>query len=121
MKIFANGIVADTITLSAGGTNAIKISFRFNATAHWSEINKLRFDLAKAMEKQTPDYEFIGARVIDMFNIVFGAECTKQMLDFFDGHLESMITNLSPVFQYKIYPACDKARKAAIKARKKAK
>ena len=121
MRIFAKGMVADTIKLTAGGTDAIKISYRFNATAHWSEIMKLRLDLAKAMEKKYPDYQFIGTKVTDMFVLVFGKECSQQMLDFFDGHLETMITNISPVFQYKIYPACENARKRAIKARKHAK
>jgi hypothetical protein len=121
MRIFAKGMVADTIKLTAGGTDAIKISYRFNATAHWSEIMKLRLDLAKEAERKVQNYEVIGAKVIEMFNLVFGADCTKQIMDFFEGHLESMITNLTPVFQYKIYPACEKARKAAIKARKKSK
>ena len=121
MRIFAKGLVADTLTLTAGGTDALKVEYKFNATAHWSEIMQIRLDLARLMEKEHPNYEVIGTKVTAMFELVFGYDCTKQMMDFFDGNMESMITNLSPVFQYKIYPACEKARKRAIKARKHAK
>lgn len=121
MRIFAKGIVADTLTLQCGGTEVLKVEYKFNADAHWSEIMKIRLDLAKLMEKNRPDYQLIGTKVTDMFVLVFGKECSQQMLNFFDGHLDTMITNLTPVFTHKIYPACEKARKRAIKARKSAK
>lgn len=121
MRIFAKGIVADTLTLQCGGTEVLKVEYKFNADAHWTEIMKLRLDLARAMERKHPDYQLIGEKVTDMFVLVFGKECSQKMLDFFDGHLETMIKNISPVFQYKIYPACEKARKREIKARKNAK
>lgn len=121
MKIFAKGIIADTLTLSAGGTDALKIQYKFNANAHWSEIMKIRLDLARIIESKHPNNELVGTKVIRMFEIVFGIDCTQQIVDFFENDLESMITNLTPVFRYKVYPACEKARKAAIRARKKAK
>lgn len=121
MILRAKGIVADTLTLKSNGNEALKIAYRFNADLHWSEIMKIRLDLAKEMEKKHPDYEYIGKKVIEMFNLVFGEDCTKQMIDFFENSLESLITNISPVYQYKIYPACEAARKRAIKARKRAK
>lgn len=121
MRIFAKGIVADTVTLTAGGTDALKIAYRFNADSHWSEVMRIRIDLAKEAEKERPNDELMGLKVIDLFNLVFGGDCTSQIVDFFEGNYPSMIENLAPVFIYKIYPACEKARKRAIKARKKSK
>ena len=121
MVIFAKGIVADKLTLQSGGVDALKISYRFNADVHWQEVMKLRLDLAKEAEKKRQSPEIIGAKVLAMFELVFGSDCTKQIVEFFEDNLESLITNLSPVFQRKIYPACEKARKRAIKARKRAK
>lgn len=121
MRIFAKGIVADTLTLQCGGTEVLKVEYKFNADAHWQEVMKLRLDLSKLMEKNHLDYQLIGTKVTEMFVLVFGKECSQQMLNFFDGRLDTMITNITPVFVHKIYPACEKARKNAIKARKKAK
>lgn len=121
MKIFAKGIVADRITLKASGTDVLKVSYRFNSDVHWAEIMKLRLDISRLLEKHTPDYEKVGEYVASMFEIVFGHDCVQQMLEFFDGSFNSLIENLLPVFQYKIYPACELSRKRVIKARKKAK
>ena len=121
MLIRAKGIVADTVTLNAAGTDALKIEYRFNADLHWQEVMKLRLEMAQIAEKKVPNVVLLGEKVTKLFEIVFGAETTKTMVEFFEGSLENMIENLLPVFQYKIYPACEKARKKAIKARKAAK
>lgn len=118
MRIFAKGIVADTLTLQCGGTEVLKVEYKFNADAHWSEIMKLRLEMAQIAEKKYPDLELLGKKITELFGIVFGADTTKAIIDFFDGSYESMIENLLPVFRYKVYPACEKARKKAIKARK---
>ena len=121
MRIFAKGIIADTLTLQCAGTEVLKVEYKFNADAHWAEVMQMRLDLSRAMEKKHPDYELLGKKATELFVLVFGEECVKQMLHFFDERLDSMITNLSPVFQRKIYPACEKARKRAIRARKRQK
>lgn len=118
MRIFAKGLIADTLILHSAGTECLKVEYKFNAEVHWAEVMQIRLDLSRAMEKKTPDLEYIGSRVIDLFVLVFGKECTDNLLKFFEGSLESLINNMTPVFKYKIYPACDKARKRAIKDRK---
>ena len=118
MFLRAKGIVADTMTLNASGVDALKIEYKFNADLHWQEIMKLRLDIAQIAGKSHPNIELLGTKIIELFGLVFGAETTKRIVDFFENSLESMITNFLPVFQYKIYPACEKARKRAIRARK---
>ena len=118
MFIRAKGIVADKLTLNAGGVDALKIEYKFNANVHWQEVMKLRLEMAQIAEKKYPDLELLGKKITELFGIVFGADTTKSIIDFFDGSYESMIENLLPVFRYKVYPACEKARKKAIKARK---
>ena len=121
MFIRAKGIVADKVTLNAGGADALVLEYRFNASLHWQEVMKLRLELAQMAEKKHPNTEQIGSKIIELFGVVFGADTTKEIVSFFENSYESMIENLLPVFQYKIYPACEKARKRAIKARKAAK
>lgn len=117
MKIFAKGIVGDTITLKAGA-DVLKVSYRFNATANWQEVNRLRVLMYNESQRKNPDTEKIGKYLLDLLVLVFGKDCGDQMLAFFDGSLESMIESIAPVFKYYIYPACMKARKRAIKDRK---
>ena len=121
MFIHAKGIVADTLNLTAHGVTVMKVEYKFNATLRWQEVMALRVELAKMSEQKKPDYEKIGEKVITLFGIVFGADTTKEMLGFFDGCLENLVETLTPVFKVKIYPACEQARKRAIKARKAAK
>ena len=118
MILRAKGIVADTLTLTAGGVDALKIEYKFNAGLHWQEVMKLRVEMAQIAEKKYPDVAKLGEKIIALFGLVFGADTTQHMVDFFEGSYESLIENLLPVFQYKIYPACEKARKRAIRARK---
>ena len=117
MRIFAKGIVADTLTLKAG-TDVLKLKYRFNADANWAKVNKIRLDMFQESEKENPDAIKIGSLTLDLFVLVFGKDCTDQLLKFFEGSFESLIKNISPVFKYDIYPACAKARKRAIKERK---
>lgn len=117
MKIYAKGIVADTLTLKAG-TDVLKVAYRFNADVHWQEVNRLRVLMYNESQAQKPDMEKIGKYILDLFVIVFGKDCTDQLLKFFEGSLESLIENIAPVFKYDVYPACMKARKRSIKERK---
>ena len=115
MKI-KTSIIKETIELEQNGEVVKTIPFTFDASKKWSEVNRYRLKMAENKDS----YENIGRLFIEMLNYSLG-DAAKELLEYYEGNWEGMIPDIAPLFTEVIYPACDKARRKAIDALKRAK
>ncbi len=124
--------ITETLELyRADGSLAETINVDLDIDLMGGRVNKARENMAIAqleLEKDNRNVEAFGRAVLSLFNVIFGEDGTRRIVDFYDGKEGEMLLDLFPFINNVIMPqveAASAARKQqlldAAKASKRAK
>ncbi len=124
--------ITETLELyRADGSLAETINVDLDIDLMGGRVNKARENMAIAqleLEKDKRNVEAFGRAVLSLFNVIFGEDGTRRIVDFYDGKEGEMLLDLFPFINNVIMPqveAASAARKQqlldAAKASKRAK
>lgn len=124
--------ISETLELyRADGSLAETIKVDLDIDLMGGRVNKARENMAIAqleLEKDKRNIEAFGRAVLSLFNVIFGEDGTRRIVDFYDGKEGEMLLDLFPFINNVIMPqveAASAARKQqlldAAKASKRAK
>lgn len=114
MKI-QTSFIKDTIELTNNHGEIVKtLPFSINVTKLADEVQKKRIEIAQ----HTDDYEATGRATVELFSLLFGADNTNELLDFYENDYTAMIADLAPYIVEYIFPSFDRMRENVIKAKK---
>jgi len=74
-----------------------------------AEINLIKLQKSVKNKENSQALESYGKAVVDYFNMVFGTENTKEMLEFFEGRYTDMFCQLMPFITEIVKPALAQA------------
>lgn len=111
--------ISDTIVLE-DGEKSLKIEFSLDPTAiassYWRLAGSLYFDREKVRKDPSPEnLEALGKSFEALMQIIFNAENSKKIIDFYEGNYFHLLEDIYPYLVNEIFP---KLREAS---RKKAK
>lgn len=107
------------------GTVAVTIPVDINVDAMGARINKTYENLGNAQYelKKNPNgaeaIEAVGKAIISLFNVIFGEDGTKTIVEFYEGNYSEMLLDLFPFINNEILPkvkAASEQRKAQLVA-----
>ncbi len=124
--------ITETLELyRADGSLAETINVDLDIDLMGGRVNKARENMAIAqleLEKDKRNVEAFGRAVLSLFNVIFGEDGTRRIVDFYDGKEGEMVLDMFPFINNVIMPqveAASAARKQqlldAAKASKRAK
>ncbi len=124
--------ITETLELyRADGSLAETINVDLDIDLMGGRVNKARENMAIAqleLEKDKRNVEAFGRAVLSLFNVIFGEDGTRRIVDFYDGKEGEMLLDMFPFINNVIMPqveAASAARKQqlldAAKASKRAK
>lgn len=114
MKI-QTSVIKDTLELTNNHGEIVKtLPFSINVTKLASEVQKKRLELAQ----HTDDLEATGRTTVELFALLFGADNTNELLDFYENDYATMIADIVPYVVEYIMPSFDRLRENVIKAKK---
>lgn len=118
--IQTTGRITDTVELVNADGEKLNISFTFLPSG--ALVRQLRaMELALADAKNKPAEEAaskVGTIILSLFKMLFGAENTEKIVEFYGGQYEFMVYDFMPYIYENVIPKCNAAVRQAKKRAK---
>ena len=113
---------SDILELKDSKGKSVEIGFTLKTSPqNIKEYRKLYVEFIDLQKQAQSDggteeaLEKIGRCVVDLFDLIFGAENTKVILEFYDGDYAEMVIDIFPYIQDVVAPQFNQAVKAMRK------
>ena len=111
----------DTIELCDGG-EALQIKYSVTITPDFARnaraLQVKIIDLQRR-SKTEQEFESLGRAIVDLFELIFGAENTQKIVSFYEGDYANMLMDLFPYLRNTVFEELNRRTAARIKNLKK--
>lgn len=113
--IRTTGPITDDVELVNAAGDRLEIHFSFTPSGPLAKkVREMQVALVHAKQTPSEDTEtVVGQIVLQLFDMVFGAENTQKILAFYAGQYEPMGIDLLPYIRDNVVPACQQFVKSA--------
>ena len=94
---------------------------RTNAAAHAQTCTLLQTEIIDLQRRSKTEQEFesLGRAIVDLFELIFGAENTQKIVSFYEGDYANMLMDLFPYLRNTVFEELNRRTAARIKNLKK--
>jgi hypothetical protein len=111
----------DTIEFCNSG-EVLRIDYRVSITPDFArEARKLQVKIIDLQRRSKTEQEFenLGHAIVDLFELIFGAENTQKIISFYEGDYANMLIDLFPYLRNTVFEELNRRTAARIKDLKK--
>ena len=118
--IQTTGRITDTVELVNADGEKLNISFTFLPSgALVKQLRTMELALADAKNKSAEEAASkVGTIILSLFKMLFGAENTEKIVEFYGGQYEFMVYDFMPYIYENVIPKCNAAVRQAKKRAK---